>query len=74
MSFPPSSTIDPAFFAAFRPDENALLQRMSAHVDDLILQNIAEQGVIGSPESIAAFLAGLREIATAASSAGHFQT
>jgi hypothetical protein len=52
----------PQFLQSFKPDGDALLRRISTHVDDATLQLIAHQDPIGGDSRRAGFMNALREL------------
>jgi hypothetical protein len=52
----------PSFLQAFKPDGDALLRRISAHVDDEALQLIAHQDPVGGDSRHASFIGALRKL------------
>jgi len=54
--------MDLQFLEAFKPDGDALLRRISPHVDDAALELIADQDPIGSDSRRASFISALRKL------------
>lgn len=52
----------PKFFKAFKPDGDALLRRISAHIDDATLELIANQDPVGGDSRRTKFMNVLRDI------------
>jgi hypothetical protein len=54
--------MDLHFLKAFKPNGDALLRRISKHIDDATLQHIAEEDAVGGEERRASFMNSLRDI------------
>ena len=50
------------FLKSFKPDGDALLRRISKHIDDATLELIANEDPVGGDERRASFMNALREI------------